>query len=127
MKHTALSSPSGQRWQWLVSALLLSIVAPLSAAEPVVGMTATVNQPVHPVLIRNEHSPLMRVVIELTENQDAVFQGLTVSLAGTDDPSDLESLTLYFTQDQEPFSPAHPVGEAKPPAETIAFRGERPG
>ena len=126
MKHTALSNTSLQRLQLLVIALLLSIAAPIAAAESVDGVAATVKRPVHPVLIRNEHGPLMRVVIEVAENREVAFRGLTVSLAGTDGRGDLDSLALFFTQNKEPFSPASPLGEPQRPAETIAFRGEQP-
>ena len=126
MKHTPLSNTALQRLQLPVIALLLSIAAPIAAAKAVDGVAATVKRPVHPVLIRNEHGPLMRVVIEVAENRDVAFRDLTVSLAGTDDLADLDSLALFFTQDQEPFSPASPLGEPQRPAETIAFRGEQP-
>lgn len=126
MKHTPLSNTALPRLQLLVIALLLSIAAPIVAAESVDGVAATVKRPVHPVLIRNEHGPLMRVVIEVAENREVAFRGLTVSLAGTDDLGDLDSLALFFTQDKDPFSPANPLGEPQRPAETIAFRGEQP-
>jgi sialidase-1 len=126
MKQTAFSWTALQRLQSLVIALLLSIAAPIAAAESADGVAATVKRPVHPVLIRNEHGPLMRVVIEVAENREVAFRGLTVSLAGTDDRGDLDSLALFFTQDKEPFSPANPVDEPQFPAETITFRGEQP-
>lgn len=90
------------------------------------GITATVKQPVHPVLVRNEHGPLMRIVIDTGEKSDVVLQALTISLTGTDDLKDLESLSLFFTGDQEPFSPVNPVGDSMLPAETITFRGAVP-
>ncbi|MEZ6059496.1 MAG: sialidase family protein [Planctomycetaceae bacterium] len=107
-------------------ALFWNLVAPVAAADSKIEITASVRQPVHPALIRNEHSPLMRVVIDIAEAQDVTFHGLTVSLAGTDDLSDLESLALYFTQDQDSFSAANPVGGPQPPADTITFPGEHP-
>lgn len=126
MKHAALSNTTLQRLQLLAIALLLSIAEPIAAAESADGVAATVKRPVHPVLIRNEHGPLMRVVIEVAANREVAFRGLTVSLAGTDDRGDLDRLALFFTQDKEPFSPASPLGEPQRAAETIAFRGEQP-
>lgn len=108
----------------LVCAVLGLANATLVAAAD--GITAIVKQPVHPVLVRNEHGPLMRIVIDTGEKSDVVLQALTVSLAGTDNLNDLESLTLFFTGDQEPFSPVNPVGDSMPPAETITFRGTVP-
>ncbi|MCA9222052.1 MAG: hypothetical protein KDA71_17105, partial [Planctomycetales bacterium] len=131
-KDTTLSKTALGRWPLLGIALLLGVAelligaAPIAAAESVDGVTASVKQPVYPVLIRNEHGPLLRVVIEVAEKQEVAFRDLTVSLAGTDDLGDLDSLALFFTHDQEPFSPADPVGDPQPPAETVTFRSEQP-
>ncbi len=136
MTRTTPSHTARQRLPWLGAAWLLGLVglltsaAPIAAAESVDGVTAHVKRPVHPVLIRNEHGPLMRVVIEVAEKQEVVFRELAISLAGTDDLGDLDVLTLFFTQDQEAFSPANPIGEPQRPAETVMFRVEqalRPG
>jgi sialidase-1 len=116
---------AGRRAALFAVALVPSIVALIPAVEAADGVVASVRRPVHPVLIRNEHGPLMRVAIEVAENQEVAFQGLTVSLSGTDHLGDLESLSLYFTEDKEPFSAENPVGEATRPAETVTFRGER--
>lgn len=115
---------------WFTIGLLLSALTQLTSAAAADGILAAVKQPVHPVLIRNEHGPLLRVEIEVGERQDIAFQGLTVSLDGTDDLHDLDSLSLYFTGDKEPFSPTNPVGDTMPPAGSITFRGNqrlRPG
>lgn len=119
----------------LTRRLVVTIALMLLATHPVAvagetkaanGITATVRQPVHPILVRNEHGPLMRIVIDTGEKPDVAFQALTVSLNGTDDLNDIESLTLFATGDQEPFSPVNPVGDSTPPAETITFRGASP-
>ncbi|MFO0872188.1 MAG: alpha/beta hydrolase fold domain-containing protein [Pirellulales bacterium] len=115
---------------WFTIGLLLSALTQVTSAAAADGILAAVKQPVHPVLIRNEHGPLLRVEIEVGERQDIAFQGLTVSLDGTDDLHDLDSLSLYFTGDKEPFSPTNPVGDTMPPARSITFRGNqrlRPG
>ena len=53
--------------------------------DSVTGFTAVAIRPVHPVLIRNEHGPLMRVVVECGEPKDVRVTGLSVPLDGTDD------------------------------------------
>lgn len=95
------------------------------AAEPVAGISASASAPVHPVLIRNDHGPLVRVVIDVDAKQDMRVRSLAFSLAGTDDLGDLDSLALYSTGDKQDFSPAMQFGERANPAKEIAFRVEQ--
>ena len=105
---------------------LITGAAAVDAADRTEGMTVSVSRPVHPVLIRNEHGPLLRVVVELADNQQTTLRSLTVSLAGTDDLADIESLGLFFTGDEDAFSSTNPVGEPQGPAATLTFCGEQP-
>lgn len=106
----------------------------LTAAAGADGLTATVTRPVHPVLIRNEHSPLIRVVVEVAKSKvrkriskkPARVSSLIFKLDGTDDLDDLESLTLFDTADKDEFSPNTPIGEPATPAAEITFRFDRP-
>ena len=59
---------------------------------------------------------------------------MTFSLEGTDDVGDIESLTVYGTDQKEElpasrsgltFPPEQRFGKTMPPAATITFRGER--
>jgi len=92
-------------------------------ADP--GLTASTTSPVHPVLIRNEHGPLLRVVVEANDPKGVNASALSFKLDGTDDLGDLDSLTLFATGDQEAFVATAQFGEAARPAATVAFRGER--
>jgi sialidase-1 len=85
---------------------------------------AVSSQPVHPVLIRNEHGPMTRVVVEVTKGEEAVAKSFVFQLDGTDDLGDLESLSLFSTGEKEEFSPATPIGEPAKPAKEVTFRGE---
>ena len=87
--------------------------------------SAVSSQPVHPVLIRNDHGPLTRVVVDVANGAEARTTSFDFKLDGTDDVGDLESLTLFSTGDKDEFSPAAPFGEPAKPAATITFRGER--
>ncbi len=108
------------------------VLAPLICADTVCGqeaaegLRATVARPIHPVLIRNEHGPLLRVVVEVDGGVEAHASSLVFKLDGTDDMGDLESLTLYDTGDTEAFSPTTRVGESALPAAEITFRLDRP-
>lgn len=86
---------------------------------------AVSSQPVHPVLIRNEHGPLTRVIVEVTKGEEAVARSFVFQLDGTDDLGDLESLALFSTGGKEEFSSATPIGEPAKPAKEVTFRGER--
>jgi sialidase-1 len=116
-------------------AIVVAVVAVLGALiwgnvavgeDSVPGLVAVAIRPVHPVLIRNEHGPLLRVVVEVENRSDVRVTGLCFRLQGTDDINDLHSLGLFATGDQEAFSPATAVGERVKPAATIAFRVEQP-
>jgi sialidase-1 len=94
--------------------------------DSLTGFTAVAIRPVHPVLIRNEHGPLLRVVVEAENPNDVHVTGLSFRLDGTDDLDDLDALALFTTGDKEEFSPATAVGEPVKPAAKIAFRVAQP-
>jgi len=106
--------------------LLLTGALPGGVGYAADVVTASVARPVVPVLIRNEHGPLLRVRIEVPDQPAVRLRAVTVSLEGTDDLKDLEELTLYDTGEQEPFSPGHVFGHPSRPAMTITFGGEQP-
>ncbi len=95
--------------------------------DPAKGLTASVTCPVHPVLIRNEHGPLMRVAIEVEKGVvEARVSSLVFKLDGTDDLGDFDSLRLFTTGDKEEFSPTTAVGEPVTPAAAVTFRVDQP-
>ena len=87
------------------------------------GLTVRTVEPVHPILIRNEHGPLLRVVVDVPDKTEVRLTSLSFELGGTDDTGDLDSLEVFFTGDKEEFSPAVAWGEPAAPAMSIAFRG----
>jgi len=66
-------------------------------------------RPVYPILIRNEFGPLLRIEITVGKvdptnvhaRDDVRLTSVSLSLEGTDDLADLQSLTLYSTGDSE--------------------------
>ena len=88
---------------FLAAWMVLGLVCP-SFADPMA--TAVSSQPVHPMLIRNEHGPLTRVVVEVAKGVEAQLKSFDFTLDGTDDLGHLESLTLFSTGDKDEFSPA---------------------
>src|SRR5438046_618486 len=90
------------------------------------GPTASVTRPVHPVLIRNEHGPLLRIVVEVEKGVKARTSSLVFNLDGTDELGDLDSLRLYATGDKDGFSPATPVGVPVVPEATVTFPVDQP-
>jgi sialidase-1 len=88
-------------------------------------LSAAATSPVHPVLIRNEHGPLLRINIDAVDPTDVRVSAVSFKLDGTDDINDLESLALFSTGDKDGFSPAAPFGEPVKPAAEVTFRGER--
>ena len=90
------------------------------------GLVVSEVRPVHPILIRNEHGPLLRVMIDVTQGQTARLASMEVSLDGTDDLQDIEAVELFETGNQMAFSPATPIGAAVPSTRTITLPVDRP-
>jgi sialidase-1 len=80
------------------------------AEKPIPGITARVTRPVHPILIRNKHGPLLRILIQVDPGTQAHLNSLTFQLQGTNDLKDLDSLSLFATGEKAEFSPAAQVG-----------------
>ncbi len=112
------------RWiAWLSLAFVLGtglVAAPDAAgAKHLIGSS---RRPAHPVLIRNEHNPLLRVTIQADASQEVRVNEMSFTLEGTDDPADIESLSLFYTQDKEEFAATQAVGEPVPPKVRLTFR-----
>lgn len=97
-----------------------------SAQEPTASVTARVVRPVHPILIRNPQSPLLRVQIDVAQGPAVGLASLTFSLEGTDDLSDIEVVELFGTGPQETFAAEAPIGEAAVPERVIRWQVDRP-
>ncbi len=95
-----------------------------TADEPA-SIQATSLTPIHPVLIRNEHGPWTRIIIDVADATDVAVTAVEFQLAGTDDLSDVESLTLFWTDDKKVFSPENQFGDQSTPKSTIEFRGQQ--
>ncbi len=94
------------------------------------NVTVTTSRPVHPVLIRNDAGAVLQIVVDVQPNKDVRLQALHVTLDGTDDVADIESLSLFATGDKQEFATAIPFGKPHDAATTVAFRGDlvlRPG
>ena len=109
-----------------LATVLLSIAGTARAKDLPDGLSATTTQRVHPVLIRNEHNPLMRVTIKAKGAKKVGVKSLAFSLGGTDSLADLESLTLSYAGEEGAFDPSKAFGSPVRPAAKISFRGDRP-
>jgi sialidase-1 len=83
------------------------------------------SSPIHPVLIRNEHGPLLRIDLDVADGADEEISAFQFRLDGTDDLADLESLTLVSTGQQEVFSADLPFGDPVQPGLKVTFRGRQ--
>lgn len=118
---------AGQMGKLLAVGALVWLGAAIgSAQEQRLALAAHAIRPVHPILIRNPHGPLLRVVVEVPQGDASRLVSLSFSLNGTDDLKDLESLQLFHTSNQEGFSPTTPSGDAVTPAEEITFHVDQP-
>ena len=109
-----------QRTTFFGTLLILSLtVAPADAED---SITAVSRQRVHPVLIRNDFNPLLQIRVESTE-KSVFLHSITFSLAGTSDPSDIESLQLFATKDKGGFSREITFGDPMTSGREVTFRG----
>ena len=93
-------------------------------------VTVTTSRRVHPVLIRNDAGSLLQIVVDVPRGKDLGLQAMHFKLDGTDDVSDLESLSLFATGDKQEFATTTPVGKPIDAAKSVAIGGDlklRPG
>lgn len=104
---------------------LMAVNLAAGAADP--RLSASVSRPNHPLLIRNEHGPVLRVVVDVPDGQTASLRSLSISLEGTDDRRDLQSISLFASGAEDRFSAEDPLlGSLTPAAQTVTFRIDRP-
>ena len=87
----------------LTVVLLLSLLCPTLAADRAAGVSASMRQRVHPVLIRNEYNPLLQLTVE-SNKADVFLYALTFSLQGTDDLRDIDRLQLFSTGEADKYT-----------------------
>ncbi|MCC6863152.1 MAG: exo-alpha-sialidase, partial [Bryobacterales bacterium] len=90
------------------------------------GITATVTERVHPVLIRNDHNELLELLLDVRREDPVSLRSVTCRLDGTSDPGDLESLEMFGTGGKREFAPGAAFGTPARPAAEITFRGDQP-
>lgn len=99
----------------------LSFGKPLTADEDV---AVTTSRRVQPMLIRNEAGPLLQIVVEVPRGSNVRLKAMHFALEGTDDVSDIESLSLFATGDKQEFATTAPIGTSRKAQPTIAFRDD---
>ena len=105
----------------IIAAFALAVFLTLPAfASPVVS--ATQDQTVHPVLTRNDENSLIRIRINSREKYVFVHS-LTFSFEGTTDLSDVDSLAVFSTGENDRFSSAVRFGDRQAAAATVTVRG----
>ena len=87
-------------------------------------LKVTCASPVHPILIRNEHGPIVKVIVDLPEGLQGEVEAFEFSLEGTDEVSDLQSLSLYSTGSEDRFSTETQFGDTQKPMPKTSFKGK---
>src|SRR5262249_38964642 len=80
---------------------------------------------VFPVLIRKDDNPLLRIVVDPGTANDVRLTSLSISLEGTDDIRDVESLRIFATNDRMDFEPKTQFGEVLSPTQALQFEGDQ--
>ena len=108
-------------WFAFSASVMLTIVqtgTTAAAAE----ITAMVKKRVHPVLIRNDHNALLSLTIT-SDKPFVQMEAVTVSLAGTDDLQDLDSLQFFHGSEDGRFETIVAFGDRVSAAKIMTFRG----
>jgi len=90
------------------------------------GLVAQTVRPVHPILIRNEHGPLLRINVEVPVGRSPQLTSLEFTLDTSDGGNDLDSLQLFSTGNQPGFSTATPFGNAVGAGPKVTLQVDRP-
>ena len=96
----------------------------VTAAEAL-AIRVSLTSPVQPILIRNDHKPLLRITLEVTDPTDVVVTEIAFQLDGTDDIRDVGSLRGFWTGDSETFSSETSFGDSAGASSTVTFRGQQ--
>jgi hypothetical protein len=72
-----------------------------------------VTRPVHPLLVRNEQGPMLRVALDVAKGDAVRLASLEFSLDGTDDLGDIDSLRLFHTRAADTFSATSSGGRSQ--------------
>jgi sialidase-1 len=103
--------------------LLVVTVLSLPGILPAAELSATVTQEVRPVLVRNSHNSLIRLTVTAAKPYVEV-RSLTVSLAGTDDPNDIDVLEVFRGGKGGAFATTVGFGDAvRPRGKTVKIAG----
>ena len=97
---------------------------PVCAESAATGISVTNSQRVHPVLIRNPHNGVLRVVVDVQRDDEIKLQAIHFTLDGTDDVGDIEALELFANGENQDYAGGATFGEPSAAARTIAFHGE---
>ncbi len=118
--------------KWLLPALLALCFCPAGPLAHPAGpaVQVTTSRRAHPVLIRNDHNPLLHIVVEVRGDRAARLRAVHLGLDRCDHVADLVALQLFAVGDREALATSSPFGKLAAPARAVAIRGDlalRPG
>ena len=96
----------------------------MANTEEADGVKVSVVSPIHPILIRNDHGPLLQIVIDVSQTADISVSKFAFRLDATDDLNDLKSLSVFHCGSDASFKPAALFGEVASPAASVIFHGQ---
>ena len=85
-------------------------------------LSVTCEQPVLPILTMKEINPVLKATLVRNTPVDYNIQDITVSLEGTTDINDIESISLYQANEKGLPDAEKQVGRALPPSEKVIFK-----
>ncbi|MDR1091499.1 MAG: exo-alpha-sialidase [Prevotella sp.] len=83
-------------------------------------------QPVLPVLTMKDTNPVLKTILVRNSSIDYSLKEITLSLEGTTDLSDIESVGLYQADENGMLDNDKPIGRGLPPAGKLVFKNDFP-
>ncbi len=104
---------------------LLLVYSFMSCGHPKVKFEASVSQKVIPVLIGKDNNVVLRIRINVEEDQASILQQITLSTKGSTDWQDIEKAGIYYTGQSDVFQDHVLFDNLQPGAASFKFKAEQ--
>lgn len=101
--------------------LLLSGLLSCRSYSDRIGVVS--EQPIVPVLTLKDHNPVLKLELVKRDLPACRVEEVVLSLEGTTDVRDIESVTLFAAGKKGAFSGKTPLSDPQPPARQMSFKG----
>lgn len=90
------------------------------------GLSATVQHMIHPLVMGKDHNEAGKITINLPESETATLKSIKLSLEGTTDLADIDSVAGFIGTGSKGFTTAEPLGKPTSPKSTVVIKADHP-